>query len=120
MVRNTLIPAILHIQNVISATSENKILYASPIVVTFDTHFIYPSQIYSVITRASSRIDIFKALAGINWNQDKETTLITYKSLIRSFSIHATPIWFLNSSSSMIHKFWALQNSALYVATGNV
>ena len=41
--------------------------------VIFDIHFNFTEHINTIITRASSRINILKALAGINWGQQKET-----------------------------------------------
>ena len=52
----------------------------------------YPPQIYSHPGFTLSRISIFKAFAGTNWDQLKETLLITCMSLIRSLSMYAAPI----------------------------
>ena len=53
-------------------------------------------------------------------DQQKETILITYKSLIRSIYMNAAPIWFTNTSSFLAQKVQAVPNSALRVATGCV
>ena len=86
--------------------------------VTFDPHFKLNAHIKSIVTRASPRINILKALTGTNWGQQEEIILITYKSLILSSFMHAAPIWFPNTSSSHIHKLQTIQNSALRIAIG--
>ena len=48
-------------------------------------YFTVSPNIASIITQDTSRINILKSLAGINWRQPKETNLITQKILIRSF-----------------------------------
>ena len=61
-----------------------------------------------------------RALAGSNWGQDKETLLLTFKSLIKSLYTYAAPVWFPNAQSTAINRLQALQNSALRIATGCV
>ena len=89
--------------------------------VTFDPHFKFNAHVKSIVTRASSRINILRTLAGTtNWGQQKETILITYMSLILSLFMYAAPIWFLNTSPSDIQKLQAIQTFALCIATGCV
>ena len=88
--------------------------------VTFDPHFTFSPHIHSIVSRASSRLNILRALAGTFWGQQKETLLITFKSLIRSLFTYATPIWFPNASPSSIQKLQRIQNSALRISTGCV
>ena len=71
-------------------------------------------ETYSVSTSS------IKALTGTNWGQQKETILVTYKSVIRSLFMHAAPIFFPNISPSLIQKLKAIQNSAVLIATGCV
>ena len=54
--------------------------------VTLDAHLTYTLHIDFIITRASRRVNILKAVASTNWGQQKDTILITYKFLIRPFS----------------------------------
>ena len=89
-------------------------------IASFDTHFYFSPHIETINTWASSRIHILKALAVTSWGQQKETLHITDKSLIRSFSMHTSPIWIPNAFPSMIKKLQAIQNCALRVATGCV
>ena len=78
--------------------------------VTFDPHFNFTPHIYSICDRARPLITILKSLAGSNWGQQKETIVITFKSLIKSIFTNAAPIWFTNASSSAIAKLQSIQN----------
>ena len=62
--------------------------------VTSNLHFKFNDHVHvkSLVTRALPRINILKSLTGTNWGQQKETILITYKSLIRFLFMHAAPI----------------------------
>ena len=57
-------------------------------------------------------------LTGTGWGQQKETVLITFKSLIGSLFTYAAPIWFPNTSPTSRTKLQTIQNSALRIATG--
>ena len=61
-----------------------------------------------------------RALAGTNWGQQKETLMLTFKSLIRSLITYACPIWFPNAKPSSLNRLQTLQNAALRIATGCV
>ena len=88
--------------------------------VTFDPHFNFSKHVSSLISRITPRLNIIRALAGTSWGQQRETILITFKSLIRSIVTYAAPIWYPNASPSNIQKLQSLQNSALRIATGCV
>ena len=88
--------------------------------VTFDTHFTFTPHVTTIINRAAPRLNILRALAGTNWGQQRETLIITFKSLIRSLITYASPIWFPNIKSTSINRLQCLQNAALRVATGCV
>ena len=88
--------------------------------VTFDPHLTFTQHISSLISRITPRLNIMRALAGTSWGQQKETLIITYKSLIRSLFTYAVPIWYPNTSPTNINKLQTLQNSALRIATGCV
>ena len=62
--------------------------------VTFDHHFKFNAHVKSLVTRALPRINILRALTGTNWGQQKETIIITYRSLIQSLFIYTAPIWY--------------------------
>ena len=88
--------------------------------VTLDPHFTFGHHISNLVTRATPRLNILKALAGTTWGQQSETIAITYKSIVRSIFLHAAPIWYPNTSPSNIAKLQVIQNQALRIATGCV
>ena len=88
--------------------------------VTFDPRFTFSPHISSLVSRASPRLNILRALAGTSWGQSKETLVLTYKSLISSLFTYASPIWFPNASTSSIEKLQRIQNAALRISTGCV
>ena len=61
-----------------------------------------------------------KSLAGSTWGQDKETLILTYKSIGRSVLEYGSPIWSPIISESNWTKIQSTQNQALRIATGNV
>ena len=72
--------------------------------VYLDTLFSFNTQCIQVANRISKRNNVLKTLAGTNWGQQKETLLMTYKTLGRSIVNYATPIWSTNASESNIGK----------------
>ena len=70
--------------------------------------------------KAKPRLNILKLLTGTNWGQQKETILITFKSLIGSLFTYAAPIWFTNTSPTSRTKLQTIQNSTIRIATGCV
>ena len=55
------------------------------------------------------------------WYQlQKETTLITYMLIIQCLFMYEAPIWFPNTSLSLIQNLRSIQNSALCIANGCV
>ena len=71
-----------------------------------------------VAERVSGRNNIFKALAGTSWGQQKETLLMTYKAVGRSIINHAAPVWSPNLHDTNYRKIQYTQNEALRIATG--
>ena len=88
--------------------------------VTFDPHFHFHKHVEAIVKRAKPRLNILKLLTGTNWGQQKESLLITFKSLIGSLFTYAAPIWFPNISHSSTTRLQTIQNSALRIATGCV
>ena len=86
---------------------------------TFDPHFKFnPMSNLQSPGASLPRINVLKAITGTNWDQQKETILITYMSLIHSLFIYAAPIWLPKTSPSLIQKLLAIQNFAFHIATG--
>ena len=46
--------------------------------------------------------------------------MATFKSLVGSIHTFASPVWFPNSSETLINRLQVIQNSALHIATGCV
>ena len=68
-----------------------------------DTFFSFNNHCVQVANRVSKR-NVLKALAGTNGGQQKETLLMTYKSLGRSIANYAAPVWSTNANESNIGK----------------
>ena len=86
--------------------------------ITFDTMHTFSNHVKTTITKCNSKLNILKALAGTSWGQDKETMIITYKSICRSILEYATPIWSPSISDTNWEKLQVIQNKALRIATG--
>ena len=68
--------------------------------------------------RVSGRKNIIKALAGTSWAQQKETLLMTYKTVGRSIINYAAPVWSPNLLDTNYRKIKYTQNEAPRIATG--
>jgi len=64
------------------------------------------------------RLKFLKALAGTDWGQQKETIIMTYKTLIWSKFSYAAPIYFPNLSKDAGQSLQVIQNAAMRIATG--
>ena len=88
--------------------------------VTFDPHVFFHQHVAKIVERAKPQLNLLRLLCGTNWGQQKETIVITFKSLIDSLFTYAAPVWFPNAKSNSIKKLQVIQNSALRIATGCV
>ena len=79
---------------------------------SFHRHCNYVSD------RIDKRNNMLIALAGSPWGQDKETLLLTYNALEKTFASYAAPDWSTNASDSSFKKIQTAQNAALRTATG--
>jgi hypothetical protein len=86
--------------------------------VTFDTHLTFAPHAASIITRATDRLKVMKALSGTSWGHQKETQMLTFKSLIRPVISYACPVWFPNLAQGHVDRLQVVQNKALRIATG--
>ena len=64
--------------------------------VHLDTSISFNKHSSYVAESVSGRKNIFKALAGTSWGQQKETLLMTYKAVGRSIINYAAPVWITN------------------------
>ena len=87
--------------------------------VYLDTYFSFNTHCVQVANRVSKRNNVLKALAGTNWGQQKETLLLTYKSLGRSIATYVAPVWSINASDASLGKIQRTQNEALRIITSS-
>ena len=80
--------------------------------ISFHKHCNYVSD------RIDKRNNMWKALAGSSWGQDKETLLITYNALGKSIANYASPVCSTNASDSSFKKLQTAQNAPLRTVTG--
>ena len=88
--------------------------------VTYDTMFTFTPHITDIAARASSRLQVLKALAGTSWGQDKETIMLTFQSLIKPILSYAAPVWFPATCRTNIDRLQRVQNQALRIASGSL
>ena len=88
--------------------------------VTFDSMLTFSEHVKKAVSSTKNKINIMKSLAGSTWGQDKETLILTYKSIGRSVLEYGSPIWSPIISESNWTKIQSTQNQALRIATGNV
>ena len=69
--------------------------------------------------KVSKKNNVLKALAGTNWEIQKETLLLTYKALGRSIANYAAPVWSINASDTSLKKIQRTQNEALRIIKGS-
>ena len=87
--------------------------------VHLDTSLTFNVHCTQAATRVSNRNNVLKALAGTTWGQQKETILMTYKTIGRSVANYGVPVWSTNASVTSTGKIQTAQNEALRIATGS-
>ena len=75
--------------------------------------FTYSHHIKKTINSVKSVLNFLKLLAGTGWGQDKETMVMTYKSVVRS-----KHIWSPSISKTNWERLLALENQGLKLGTG--
>ena len=86
--------------------------------VHMDTSLSFNKHSSHVAERVYGRNNIFKALAGTSWGQQKETLLMTYKAVGRSIINYAAPVWSTNLRDTNYRNIKYTQNEALRISTG--
>ena len=87
--------------------------------VTFDPLLTFSPHVKETAKKVSQRLRIMKSLAGTSWGQDKESLLVTYKTLIRTKIDFAAPVWVPNAKPSPVKRLQSVQNAGLRLATGS-
>ena len=77
-------------------------------------------HVKKTISSAKTKVNMMKALAGSAWGQDKDTLILTYKSVVRSKLEYGAPVWTPTISKSRWEDLQIVQNQALRVATGSL
>jgi hypothetical protein len=86
--------------------------------VVYDTMYTFSHHVTETVKKAKTKVNVLKALAGTSWGQDKETLLMTYKSVCRSTLEYAAPVWSQIISKTKQENLQTVQNQALRVASG--
>ena len=73
--------------------------------VHMDTSLTFNVHSTQAATRVSNRNNIFKALAGTTWGQQKETILMTYKAIGRLVANYGASGRSTNASATSIGRF---------------
>ena len=79
---------------------------------TFAAHSSYTAK------KASSRLNVMRALSDSSFGHDKECLTLTFKSVIRPFFDYAAPIVFPNYAPTSIRRLQLIQNKCLRLITG--
>ena len=88
--------------------------------VTYDTMLTFGQHTANVCKKVARRNNALRALSGLDWGQDKETQLITYRAIGRSCMDYASPPWTPIISKTNQQKLQTIQNTALRTATGAI
>ena len=88
--------------------------------VTYDTMLTFGQHTANVCKKVARRNNARCALSGLDWGQDKETQLITYRAIGRSCMDYASPAWTPIISKTNQQKIQTIQNTALRTATGAI
>ena len=86
--------------------------------VTFDPLFSFSTHASIVARKATSRLNLLRALSDTKFGHDKEVLLGTFKQYLRSVTDYAAPIVFPNYSTTSLEKLQKIQNRALRLALG--
>ena len=86
--------------------------------VTYDTMFCFGPHIKQTVAKAKKKLNLLKSLAGSSWGCEKETILITYKSIVRSILEYASPVWSTLIKDTHWTRLQSIQNQALRIASG--
>ena len=86
--------------------------------VLLDPLFTFSAHSMAIARRASSRLNIMRALSDTHFGKDKDCLLLTYKCFIRSLFNYAAPIVYPLYSAHSIDRLQKVQNKSLRLATG--
>ena len=81
--------------------------------VIFDPMYTFGPHSVSIARRASSRLNILRALSDTSFGKDKECLVLTFKTFIRTLFDYCAPIVYPSYSVSSIERLQRVQNKAL-------
>ena len=85
---------------------------------TLDPKFTFSTHIHNISVQEHKPLQMIKALTETGWSKQKETLVVTYKSVLRPALEYASSTWSPLASSTSINKLQVMQNAALRTATG--
>ena len=87
---------------------------------TLDPKLTFNRHIENSSTKAKKSLNIIKALTSTTWGKQKETLLVTYKTLTRPILEYGATIYgpIIESKPTLTNKLQTVQNAALRTATG--
>ena len=86
--------------------------------VIFDPMFTFSHHSASIARRASSRLNILRALSDTSFGKDRECLVLTFKMFIRTLFDYCAPIVYPIYSPASVERLQRVQNKALRLATG--
>ena len=92
--------------------------YPKVLGLTLDPKLTYSTHIHNISVQAHMPLQMIKALTATGWDEQKETLMATYKSVVRPDLEYASSIWSPLASWTSIKKRQVMQNAALRPATG--
>ena len=92
--------------------------YPKLLGVTFDPLHTFSHHVVSIMRRASSRLNMMRALADTSFGKDKECLVLTFKAFNRSLFDYCAPIVYPIYSPSSIKRLQKVQNKALRLVLG--
>ena len=85
---------------------------------TLDPKLTFNRHIENTVTKAKNSLKIVKALTSTTWGKQKETLLVTYKTLTRPILEYGATIFSPTIKPTLTNKLQTVQNTALRTATG--
>ena len=104
----------LKIDNIILPTETHPKILG----LTLDPKLTFNRHIENSSFKAKKSLNIIKALTSTTWGKQKETLLVTYKTLTRPILEYGATIYGPIIKPTLTNKLQVIQNAALRTATG--
>lgn len=83
----------------------------------FDQKLTWKKHINYIEDRCKHRLNVMRAISGVDWGASKETLLMIYRAMIRSIIDYGC-IAYLNASTAITEKLDVIQTKALRICCG--